>query len=264
MTTRQAIFIGALIVIGFSQAGCASFGRKVKAFLGGNSTSVAESEKAALSTKFSSSGDIVPRVRRQYKRTTKETLAEESGLDQNAGSLWVMEGQGAYLFSQNIVRMIGDPIGVVIEGEPREQLQGKVDVIRNLLAKFEERQRARLRAPASEAESKTEKAMGKDEKSTDAKAAATAAGGAAEAPAAKPLEPMELGIKTVPTRITERTADGNYRVKGVQPFMIGTREYKVIVTGVVRAEDFDEGGISAAKLIDPKFDIVSARRKEDL
>ncbi|HMN67607.1 MAG TPA: flagellar basal body L-ring protein FlgH, partial [Bdellovibrionales bacterium] len=68
--------------------------------------------------------------------------------------------------------------------------------------------------------------------------------------------------KNVPTRIVERTLEGNYRVKGSQPIMIGNREYKVIVTGIVRAEDFNEEGIGAGKLLDPKFDIVSARRKE--
>jgi flagellar L-ring protein precursor FlgH len=79
----------------------------------------------------------------------------------------------------------------------------------------------------------------------------------------KPPEPeQELTVKTVPTRIVERTIEGNYRVKGTQPFMIGTREFKIIVTGIVRAEDFNEEGISATKLLDPKFDIVSARKTE--
>ncbi|NJL26084.1 MAG: flagellar basal body L-ring protein FlgH [Calothrix sp. SM1_5_4] len=72
----------------------------------------------------------------------------------------------------------------------------------------------------------------------------------------------DFNVKNVPTRIVERTLEGNYRVKGSQPFMIGNREYKVIVTGVVRAEDFNDEGIPASKLLDPKFDIVSARRKE--
>ena len=60
-----------------------------------------------------------------------------------------------------------------------------------------------------------------------------------------------------------RLVDGNYRVKGSQPFMIGTREFKVIVTGIVRAEDFNEEGTSASKLLDPSFDIVSSRKGKD-
>ena len=259
MKIRQMILIGALIVIGLSQAGCASFGKKMKAFLNGKSTSEVAAKPASNVVKFSTAGDLPPKVRRQYRRTTKESLAEESGLNSNSGSLWVMEGQGAYLFSQNIVRMVGDPIGVMIEGEPREQLQGKVDVIKMLLSKYEERQKMRLRNPASEED---EKAKGDKTDEKDKKLAGEKP--AERMPEMKPSEPAELNIKTVPTRIVERTVDGNYRVKGTQPFMIGSREYKVNVTGIVRAEDFNEEGISASKLLDPKFDIVSARRKEEM
>lgn len=44
--------------------------------------------------------------------------------------------------------------------------------------------------------------------------------------------------------------------------MIGSREYKVIVSGIVRAEDFNEQGINATQLLDPNFDVVSARGAE--
>lgn len=260
MKIRQMILIGALIVIGISQSGCASFGKKMKAFLNGKSTTDVAAKPASNMVKFSTAGDISPKVRRQYRRTTKESLAEESGLTSNSGSLWVMEGQGAYLFSQNIVRMVGDPIGVMIEGEPREQLQGKVDVIKMLLAKFEERQKLRQRNPANDGSEKSKDDKG--DKDKDKKLAADKASD--RIPDSKAMEPADLNIKTVPTRIVERTIDGNYRVKGTQPFMIGSREYKVNVTGIVRAEDFNEEGISASKLLDPKFDIVSARRKEEM
>ena len=42
--------------------------------------------------------------------------------------------------------------------------------------------------------------------------------------------------------------------------MIGKREYKVIVTGLVRPEDFNDAGISAEKILDPQFDIVSSKK----
>ena len=42
--------------------------------------------------------------------------------------------------------------------------------------------------------------------------------------------------------------------------MIGKKEYKVIVTGIVRADDFNDEGIDAPKLLDPQFDIVSLRK----
>ena len=66
----------------------------------------------------------------------------------------------------------------------------------------------------------------------------------------------------VPTRIVERLPDGNYSVKGAQPFMIGKREYKVIVTGMIRPEDFNDEGVSSNKLLDPQYDVVSIRRSQ--
>ena len=155
--------------------------------------------------------------------------------------------------------MIGDPIGVVMEGEPREQLQAKVDVIGKLIARLESRAAARLRNPASQdpqaaAANPTGQAPGQE--------TGTNPPGAANSAQTPEPAKTDFNVRTVPTRVVERTVDGNYRVKGSQPFMIGSREYKVIVTGVVRAEDFNEEGISATKLLDPKFDIISLRRKD--
>jgi len=262
MRMREFILIGFLLVFTLSQVGCASFNRKLKNFLGGGS-SQEESKQVSTLTKFSDTAEVAPRVRRQYKRTTKESLSNESALDSKAGSLWVMEGQGAYLFSQNVVRLVGDPLAVTLEGDPRDQLQSKVSVIRKLLNKIEERQKARLRSPAGErdgedvADSTDSKAKKEKEKKDKAAQAS-----AQQQQAPQKDESGDFNVKNVPTRIIERTLEGNYRVKGSQPVMIGSREYKIIVTGIVRAEDFDDNGISASKLLDPKFDIVSARRKD--
>lgn len=260
MRLIDVFLIGSLFLVVLTQTGCASFNKKLKNFLGGNSQQQ-EQPKTQTLTKFSQSGDVSPRVRRQYKRTTKESLADESSLDSKAGSLWVMEGQGAYLFSQNVVRLLGDPLAVTIEGDSRDQLLSKVNVIKKLLARIDERQRARLRNPAAEDESSNEKSeKDKDAKGKDKKDKSQSA----KNDETKPAEPEgDLGLKIVPTRIVERTVEGNYRIKGTQPFMIGMREYKVIVTGIVRAEDFNDDGIPSSKLLDPKFDIVSARHKEE-
>ncbi len=252
-----------LLIFGLTQGGCASFNRKLKNMLGGGSSTAVEQKAASTTPKFSESPDVSPRVKRQYKRTTKESLSEESALDSKAGSLWVMEGQGAYLFSQNVVRLVGDPLAISLEGDPRDQIQSKATIIKKLLVKIEERQKARLRNPASEdgtpVEPEKEKST-KDSKNDKDKKDKSAQ--AQQAPPPPQEIAAELAVKVVPTRIVERTLEGNYRVKGTQPFMIGQREYKIIVTGIVRAEDFNEEGISATKLLDPKFDIVSARRKE--
>jgi flagellar L-ring protein precursor FlgH len=73
-------------------------------------------------------------------------------------------------------------------------------------------------------------------------------------------EQPNIAVEAIPTRVVERLVDGNYRVKGVQPFMIGKREYKVIVTGFVRPEDFSDEGVSSNKILDPQWDVVSLRR----
>lgn len=257
-----------IVIVGASLTGCAGFNRKLKDFLGG-SGGAAEAPVAGP-TKFSDTPNVTNNVRRQYKRVTRQTLEEESQLEGRAGSLWVMEGQGSYLFSQNIIRMIGDSMSVKIEGEPKDQLHSKVTVIRKLLAKLEQKAEApAVRDPAS--------APAGAAKPAAAAAAGKEGGGAEGAAAAAPKEAAKdddkkadiLGasgdfpVQSVPTRITERMTDGNYRVRGSQPFMIGSREYKVIVTGVVRAEDFSDDGISSSRLLDSKFDIVSVRRKNE-
>jgi flagellar L-ring protein precursor FlgH len=66
----------------------------------------------------------------------------------------------------------------------------------------------------------------------------------------------------IQTRIVERLPDGNYRIKGQQPFMIGKREYKVIIVGLLRPEDYNDEGINSSKIIDPQYDVVSIRKKE--
>lgn len=251
--TKNLWMLG-LIALFIAQTGCASFNRKLKAMLGGEPQApVAAAPKEELTT-YSQSTNLPPTVKRKYKRQTRESLEDEALLGERSGSLWVMEGQGSYLFSQNIMRMIGDPLAVALDGDPKDQLVAKVEVIRDLLQKLEDRQKARLRGPAS--------ADG---------AAAAGGGAAAPAPATPPPAATEatgegakedFNVKNVPTRIVERTTDGNYRVKGEQPFMIKGREYKVIVTGVVRAEDFNDAGIPATKLLDSKYDIVSVKRNE--
>lgn len=241
-----------LLIVFLAQTGCASFNRGLKALLSGNPAPRPQAEAPRDSlVKYSETSNLSPSVRRKYRRTTRETLEREALLGERAGSLWVMEGQGAYLFHQNIMRMIGDPIAVELEGHPKEQLVAKVEVIRDLLQKIEDRQKAMLRGPASE------RPVEGNDPQPGAPQGQPPAAAQAQAPQA---EDPDFKVKNVPTRIVERTVDGNYRVKGDQPFLIKGREYKVIVTGVVKAEDFNDEGIPASRLLDPKFDIVSVKR----
>lgn len=224
--------------------GCSGFGRKMKSLLGGKSATQQSQKKAAPA--FSTNDRLMRLPSRNYKRMTKKKLSEEAQLKSSSGSLWVMEGQGAYLFSQNIVRMIGDPLKIRLEGEPKEQLKTKVKVVSDLIKKLQAKlQRKRnLAAARKNPKKKTAK------KPAPKKADESAKGVAGE----------DFKVQSVPTRITERMIDGNYRVKGSQPIMIGSREYRIIVMGIVRSQDFNEDGVSSTQLLDPKFDLVSSRR----
>lgn len=236
--------------------GCSSFGRKLKSFLGGDEAK----PKAAVArtapvgaqgpVRFSDRPDLKFNTARKYRRMTKGRFEDQAKVKDASGSLWVMDGQGAYLFSQNQVRKIGDLLNVKLEGAAKEQLETKVKVIKRLLKKLESERTFRKLAAAKR--KKTQGASA-DKKEENKQSRAPASAGKTQ------LE-EELKVSEVPTRIVEKLPDGNYRVKGHQAFMIGKKEYKVIVTGVVRNEDFNEDGIVSGKILDPRYDIVSQRR----
>ena len=190
---------------------------------------------------------------RNYKKTTKTQLEDESELDSKAGSLWVMDGQQSYYFSQNKNRKEGDFLNVKLEGAALKQVETKVGVIKSLLLELEQQEK----------EEALQKLASDDKKATPE----------ARAPAAAPVaEPKKAPVKEekseladmgpIQTRIVERLPDGNYRIKGQQPFMIGKREYKVIIVGLLRPEDYNDEGINSSKIIDPQYDVVSIRKKE--
>lgn len=252
-----------LLVLSFGLSGCASVGKKWRDFIRGDSAPQTQASGPRQVT-FSDQDQMTPPTHRQYRRVTRRDLEDRAQLDARSGSLWVMEGQGSYLFAENVVRMIGDPIGVRLEGEPREQLVAKAEVIQSLMSQLEARRKRALARARGE---------GRQRAPEQQPAEAEVAEGDEATPDPGPAQPdlatrgpagesEALTVKTVPTRVVERMVDGNYRIRGSQPFMIGGREYRVIVSGIVRAEDFNEDGIGASRLLDPSFDIVSARGAE--
>ncbi|MCB9024953.1 MAG: flagellar basal body L-ring protein FlgH [Bdellovibrionaceae bacterium] len=253
-----------LVIFSLSFMGCANFGKKMKSFLRGESATASEEnlQQTKYDKKFSQNANYIKGPQRKYKHTKRSTLENESLLADNSGSLWVMEGQGAYLFSQNIMRMIGDPLAVRIDGEPREQLESKVKIIVDLLNSLSLKRQQAARRIAAQQEAKSKKEGAKNVTAKDGSTQGSTADNSKNKDENKPEYDSIFPVKTVPTRIIERSVDGNYRVKGSQPFMIGKREYNVIVTGIVRAEDFTEEGMSSSKLLDPKFDIVSKKRRD--
>lgn len=230
-------------------SGCATMNEFWTRVSGKQEEAVVTQDADGTSVRYSENPQMSVPSNRQYKRMTRSRMEDESELGAQAGSMWVMEGQGAYLFAQNKSRREGDALNVKLDGPSLKQVETKVNVIKKLLKQLEEQEHAAQggglaaagegdanRAPAAAAAPKPE------EKKDDAK--------------------EELAnIQQISTKIVEKLADGNYRVRGAQPFMIGKREYKVIAAGLVRPEDFNDEGISSTKLIDPQFDVVSIRRK---
>ncbi|MGE5086663.1 MAG: flagellar basal body L-ring protein FlgH [Bacillota bacterium] len=203
-------------------------------------------DKIRSAPRYSDNQNLGVPTDRQYKKMTRSRMEEESDLGSNAGSAWVMDGQGAYLFAQNKMRREGDMLNVKLDAPAQKQVETKVSVIKKLLKQLEEQ-----------------------EKAPELNNSLAANGDANRAPAAvankeEPKKEDEkdalADVQNIPTKIVEKLADGNYRVKGQQPFMIGKREYKVILTGMLRPEDFNDEGITSQKLLDPQYDVVSIRR----
>ncbi|MCM2281615.1 MAG: flagellar basal body L-ring protein FlgH [Bdellovibrionaceae bacterium] len=284
---RLAVFVIALAIVASMTSGCASFGKKFKAFLNGRSVEETEQANAPrVSTpRFSETDSVRYGVERKYRRMSRDRFEEEAEVAADAGSLWVMEGQGAYLFAQNRTRLVGDLLSVRVEGAPKTQLQTKTRVIAKLLERLEKPEPGFLRGPAStpqtasagaqapnsqgqpqaQSSQQQQQQAGQAPANAQAQAAGAQAGAApGQAPAQAPKPETNFNVQSVPTRIVEVLRDGSYRVKGSQEFMIGKREYRVIVTGIVRPEDFNDEGLDAEKLLDSQFDIVSAKRGASL
>ncbi len=265
---RESFWL-AVFLAAFALSGCASLNKSLRGLFGKEQPQQ-EVQHKNESPRFSKQDNVKLNTARKY-RMTKERMEQESDLGQGAGSLWAMEGQSAYLFSPNTSRLIGDLLNVKLEGAPQKQLQTKVRVIAKLLDRIDHPENPLLRAPASQANAPAAGATpapgAAGANPANANPAAGAANAAAAPPAnddAPPKTDAKFDVATVPTRITEILKDGSYRVKGIQPFMIGKREYKAIVTGIVRPEDFNDDGIMASKLLDSQFDIVNNKKAQAL
>jgi flagellar L-ring protein precursor FlgH len=237
-----------LVIIFLFLSGCAYLPKWLG---GGTDQPPAPIDPTAGMTKFSEQQNVLVPSNREYRKMTRSKMEEESELYAHAGSTWVMEGQGAYLFTQNKTRRDGDILKVKLEGMAQKQVDTKVSVIKKLLKQLEEDESKQKQIPLKTASADGDKAK-EDGKKADV----------SRAPASKDDKEEPLSLDAVPTKIIEKLADGNYRIKGGQPFMIGKREYNVIITGVIRPEDFNDDGVSSNKLIDPQYEVVSIRRNQ--
>jgi flagellar L-ring protein precursor FlgH len=243
--TRATLYFSMMILSVVLFSGCATVNDFWTRLNGKAPEAIVTQDSDGGSVRYSENPQMSVPSNRQYKRMTRSRLEDESDLGAQAGSMWVMEGQGAYLFAQNKSRREGDVLNVKLDGPSLKQVETKVNVIKKLLKQLEEQEQTNLNGGLAEngAEAGRVPATAKaEEKKDDSK--------------------EELAnIQQITTKIVEKQADGNYRVRGAQPFMIGKREYKVIAAGLVRPEDFNDEGVSSTKLIDPQFDVVSIRRK---
>ncbi len=248
----------------------------------------AESDDSSESlTKYSDLNNMAPPSDRQYKRMTRQKMEEESSLNSSAGSLWNMEGQTSYLFAENKHRREGDATTIKLEGSALKLVENKAYVVSDLLVKLEEQKKIseeenkkaeekRQRLAQLEAERKLRVdriAKGEivvdplDEQATEE--ALLAAESAERKPASvasdankKTIdEKIDLKeVESIPVRITERLSDNTYRVRGQQFLTIKKRSYKVIATGLLRAEDYKDDGVSSNKLLEAQYDLVHVKR----
>ena len=130
---QNAFRFGVLVLLTFNLSACGSFGKKLRNYVKGNGWVEDTAPQKALS--FNETPNYRKGEQRKYVRMTKDQFEAEAKLGSQEGSLWVMEGQGSYLFSQNIVRLIGDLLTVKLEGAARTQVDTKINVIKKLIKK---------------------------------------------------------------------------------------------------------------------------------
>lgn len=265
---NKIINIFTLILVLLSLSACAGFGKKLRNLMKGEG--FVEDTAPQKPFSFADNPNYNKGEQRKYARMTKDQFENDARVSAKEGSLWVMEGQGSYLFSQNIVRMVGDLLNVKLEGSAKTQVDSKVTVIKKLLKKIDAPPRRVASEEEAKPEDKDKEKDGKDnkdgkDKTADNKDAKDKKDPTKDATVAKNeddsnKDESDIGIDLVPTRIIQRLPDGNYRIKGSQSFMLGKREYRVVVTGVVREQDFDDNGMSSQAILEPSFDVVSVKR----
>lgn len=234
-------------------------------------------------TKYSEHPFIAPASDRDYKRMTKQQMEDESDLQAGAGSLWVMEGQTSYLFAQNKLRKTGDPVQIKVEGSALKQIEMKVATIQDLLKDLENQKKEAEEKLKNEEKEKQRLAdldnlkreiLNNGEARNESSAQAIAEErmkerqlASVDKKAEKVVEKKEKEekidlkeIELIPSKIVEKMPDGMLRVTGQQLLMIKKRPYKVIATGLIRPEDFEDPATSSNKLFEPQFDILHVKK----
>ena len=248
----------------------------------------AEKGKAAAVTedsepmmRYSTLNNMAPPSDRNYRRMTRQRMEEESDLGSTAGSLWKMEGQTSYLFVENKHRREGDATIIKMEGSALKQIENKAAVINDLLGQLDEQRRVAEERERKAAEEKRRLAQIEAEKKLRAERIAKGEivvdpmDEGTEAEAEVPRAPSSIAdkakaqkedkidlkeVEAVPSKIVEKMSDDTYRIRGQQYLTIRKKQYKLIATALVRAEDFNDKEISSNKLLEAEYDLVHVKR----
>lgn len=244
-----------------------------------------ESDEQEPLVRFSEMNNMAPPSDRQYRRMTRKKMEDESELNSSAGSLWKMDGQTSYLFAENRHRQAGDPTVIKMEDSALKLVENKVMVIQDLLQqldaqrlKAEEEQKQaeeeKIRLAQIEAEKKLREeqiARGEivvdpmedqslfpqESKPVDARKPSSSSTNDKQVK----QEKVDLKeVESIPSKIVEKISADTYRIRGQQYLMIKNKPYKVIATALVRAEDFNDSGVSSNKLLDAQYEVVHAQR----
>src|SRR5438105_2467890 len=97
---KRFAYVSFLIFVWLATVNCASFGRKLKSFVGGGSSSSGSGAQGSgyhsTPTSFANQPNVMVGKERKYKRVNKDNFADDQALEENSGSLWRREGQGSY------------------------------------------------------------------------------------------------------------------------------------------------------------------------
>jgi|GEM_PF-478422 len=251
---------------------------------------VAATEEEPL-TRYSALNNMAPPSDRQYKRMTRKKMEEDSELYSSAGSLWKMEGQTSYLFAENKHRREGDPTTIKIEGAALKLIENKVAVVSDLLRQLEN-QKLKAEEEQQKSEAETQRlAQAEEEKKLRAERIAR---GEIVVDPMEELEQMEQNkttalktaedrkpasttnskatkdekidlkdIENIPSKIVEKMSDDTYRIRGQQYLTIKKKTYKLIATALIRAEDFNDNGVSSNNLLDAQYELIHLKRTRE-
>lgn len=230
---------------------CSSLTQMVKKLAGSNKTETSTAAKTTPQNMYSSNKNfqLRPLPERRYGRMNRDRFEKEAKVGEDAGSLWVSEGQSSYLFSQNQKRLEGDVLSISLEEQAKDQLNSKVKTIAGLLKRRKELAAQKRSLASAKDQGKASDTVEKTEKKVAPKTAAN-----------KEEEIPGLGMEKVPSRVVASYPDGSYRIKGTKSFLIENKEFQVLITGLVRGNDIKDDSIASSKLLDAKFDVVSERR----